>query len=110
MNFKEYQIRAHNTSLNTKVGDSTVVYPILGLTNESGEVAGKLKKLFRDKNGVVDQEFKDMMTCELGDVLWYLAESCTQMGIELSDIAESNILKLESRKARDVIKGSGDNR
>ena len=110
MTFTEYQYRAHATSLNTKIGDSTIVYPVLGLANEAGEVAGKLKKLFRDKNGIVNQEFKDMMIGELGDVMWYLAETCTQLEISLSDIADANILKLESRKARDVIKGSGDNR
>jgi len=110
MNFEEYQTRAHATSLNTKIGDSTIVYPILGLANEAGEVAGKLKKLFRDKGGIVDQEFKDMMIGELGDTFWYLSETCTQLGISLESIADSNIQKLESRKARNVIKGSGDNR
>jgi NTP pyrophosphatase (non-canonical NTP hydrolase) len=110
MNFEEYQTRSHTTSLNTQIGDSSIVYPILGLTNEAGEVAGKLKKLFRDKNGIIDQDFKNMMIGELGDVLWYLSETCTQLGIKLSDIAVANIDKLESRKDRGVIKGSGDNR
>jgi len=46
----------------------------------------------------------------LGDVLWYLAESCTALGIELDDVAAYNLAKLASRKERGQIKGSGDNR
>ena len=108
MNFEEYQNRAHKTSLNTKIGNDLLIYPILGLTSEVGEIAGKAKKFYRDNTDV--HEFKDMMKKELGDCLWYLSELCTQIEISLVDIAEANIEKLESRKARNVITGSGDNR
>jgi len=110
MDFREYQELAHSTSLNTEINGDKLVYPILGLANEAGEVAGKLKKLFRDKNGVVDDEFKKMISSELGDVLWYLSETAIQLDIDLSTIATINIDKLFKRKEEGKIKGSGDNR
>ena len=108
MEFSKYQSQAHTTSLNTKIGNDSLIYPVLGLSNESGEVAGKFKKLFRDKNGIVDDEFKKIITGELGDVLWYLSEICSQLNISLDDIANHNIEKLFDRKNRNVIKGDGD--
>jgi NTP pyrophosphatase (non-canonical NTP hydrolase) len=110
MTFKEYQKLAHTTSLNTTVGGSGFVYPVLGLTNEAGEVAGKTKKLFRDKAGLIDEESREQMVGELGDVLWYLAECCTQLGIDFERVASSNLTKLFDRKERGKIQGSGDKR
>lgn len=86
------------------------VYPTLGLAGETGEVCDKLKKVIRDKNGVVDGFEKDEIKKELGDVLWYIAAIARELGITLQDVAETNILKLTSRKNRNVLHGSGDNR
>jgi len=47
---------------------------------------------------------------ELGDVLWYIANIAEDLDIPLQDIAEENIGKLQDRKDRDKIQGSGDNR
>ena len=52
--------------------DHAIVYPTLGLVNEAGEVAGKIKKIFRDKEGVIAEEDRAALKDELGDVLWYL--------------------------------------
>jgi len=73
------------------------------------EVAEKLKKRMRDgddKSG----NFEDALAAELGDVLWYLANCASELGISLSDVALQNLMKLESRKARGVLGGSGDER
>ena len=110
MRMHEYQEDAHSTSLNTDIRGDTVLYPVLGLANEAGEVAGKFKKLFRDKNGEYDEEFKEAITKELGDVFWYLAEVCTQLDIELEIVAYWNLVKLGKRQAEDKIKGDGDDR
>ena len=110
IDFNEYQKKAATTSLNTKIGDCEFLYPVLGLANEAGEVCGKIKKLFRDKGGKVDEEFLKMIKAELGDVQWYLAETCTKFGLSLEEVAAENIDKLFSRKERGVIKGSGDTR
>lgn len=80
-------------------------YLALGLGGESGEVLEKTKKLIRDNKFDREEVAK-----ELGDVLWYLARYANAIGYDLDTIAQMNIDKLESRKARHVLGGSGDNR
>lgn len=89
-----------------------IIYPLLGLVNEAGEVAGKMKKILRDEgyDGRLTVEQEDALMAEMGDVLWYLAALATDLGFSLSDIASDNITKLYSRKERGVLGGSGDNR
>lgn len=86
------------------------IYPALGLTEEAGEVAGKFAKAVRDNQGVIDNERKNEIVKELGDVCWFVAELCNCLGVKLSDVMQKNLEKLESRKARGVIHGTGDNR
>lgn len=90
--------------------DHPIVYPTLGLTNEAGEVAGKVKKIFRDRGGVVTDADRQALKLELGDVLWYLAELCTQLGIDLEDVAAANLDKIQDRVARGTMAGDGDYR
>jgi len=81
----------------------------LGLAGEVGEVVSLLAKAKRDGAPgaiLVGQN----MAKELGDVLWFVAGLATFHGLKLSDIAAGNITKLQSRKERGVIGGSGDNR
>lgn len=90
--------------------DDNYVYPTLGLVGESGEIAEKIKKVLRDNGGVVDEKAKTEIAKELGDVLWYVSQLSTEIGLSLEDIVASNIDKLASRKERGVIHGDGDNR
>lgn len=90
--------------------DHPIVYPTLGLANEAGEVAGKVKKIFRDRDGKISEQEREALKSELGDVLWYLAQICTELDITLEEVAEANLEKLFSRKERNQIGGSGDNR
>ena len=55
MNFTEYQQKAKATAKYPVIGHG-VIYPTLGLTNEAGEVAGKIKKVFRDKDGIISEK------------------------------------------------------
>jgi NTP pyrophosphatase (non-canonical NTP hydrolase) len=109
MDFEEYQKKSRRTAKYPSIGHP-VIYPTLGLTNEAGEVAGKIKKIFRDKGGVIGESEKEALKSELGDVLWYLAQVCTELNIPLNSVAESNIEKLLSRLERGMIQGDGDNR
>jgi NTP pyrophosphatase (non-canonical NTP hydrolase) len=109
MNFIEYQQKSRKTAGYPVIGHP-VIYPALGLTNEAGEVAGKIKKIFRDKNGVIGEAEKEALKAELGDVLWYIAQVATELDLSLDEIAEANIAKLLDRQARGQIKGDGDNR
>jgi len=108
MKFFDYQVRTRDTAVYPR--EHALVYTILGLTNEAGEVAGKLKKLIRGDKLPEGPAWEDVIGDELGDVLWYLARVADELCINLDDIAEKNLQKLESRKARNVLKGSGDNR
>ena len=109
MNLNEYQQKSRKTAGYPAIGHP-VIYPTLGLVNEAGEVAGKIKKVFRDKGGQINEETKSALKAELGDVLWYLAQISTELGLSLDEVAEYNIQKLYSRLERGKIRGDGDNR
>ena len=82
----------------------------LGLTGEAGELADKIKKVYRDDNGVFNQEKREAIAKELGDVLWYLTRLGATLGFSLEEIAKGNIKKLADRAKRGKIGGSGDDR
>jgi len=109
MKFSEYQKKSRKTAIYPRAGRN-YIYPTLGLAGESGEVAEKIKKVIRDKGGKVDKETKEMLEKELGDVLWYVSQIASELGLSMNKIAEKNIEKLYSRMRRGKIKGSGDNR
>jgi NTP pyrophosphatase (non-canonical NTP hydrolase) len=109
MDFEEYQKKSRKTALYPNVGNN-FIYPTLGLSGEAGEVAEKIKKVIRDKNGIIDKETKEELKKELGDVLWYVSQIASELNLSLEDIAESNIEKLYSRMERGKINGDGDNR
>lgn len=89
---------------------SRLVYPVLGLLGEVGEVANKLKKVARDQAGEPTIAQEEALIDELGDVLWYQAEVAHALGESLGSVGEENLAKLASRQERGVIHGSGDNR
>lgn len=110
MKFNEYQDKALSTVISTDDYFKDTLHWVLGLNGEAGEVAEKVKKIIRDKNGEISDYDKQELSKELGDVLWYIAVFANQLGVDLETIAKENISKLADRKQRDVIKGSGDNR
>ncbi len=122
MDANEFQIEAHKFAdypiplLYEDFQEHTITrplnftYPALGLVEEAGEVAGKYAKAIRDCNGDIDAERRELIKKELGDVLWFVAELSTQLGLKLEDVMAANIEKLTSRKNRGVIHGNGDNR
>ncbi len=124
MTFNEYQEKAGNTAVYpamyvvlTKKGDAVTEfkpfglwYPSMGLAGEVGEFANKVKKLVRDKKGHISQDDKMALSDELGDILWYVAMCAKELGLELDRTAINNILKLEDRQLRGVLKGEGDGR
>ena len=103
MNLGDYQVWTRSTAIYP--GSKAIEYLALGLTSEAGEVAGKVKKYVRDLHWD-----RDAVIAELGDVFWYLARMCDEMNIDAVNVLQLNHDKLESRKARNTIKGNGDNR
>ena len=113
MHFSEYEDIAKKSAIYPKDKFDGVVYTAIGLSNESGEVLGKLKKIIRDFNGSfsegVNQNREDLVE-ELGDVLWYLCMLGNEIGSSLEEIAKRNNEKLSSRLQNRTIQGNGDNR
>ncbi len=110
MTFDEYQKRALTTVISKGDDFKDTLHWVLGINGEAGEVAEKVKKIIRDKNGVISQDDKNELAKELGDVLWYLAVFAKDLGFSFDRIASSNLEKLQSRKSRGALQGSGDNR
>ena len=113
MTIEEYQEKAIATlTANHAYGDITpqLLAQVLGLVGESGEMAEKFKKLLRDKQGILNDEDKAEIVKELGDILWYVTSVSHLVGSSLEEVARVNNQKLASRKDRDQLSGSGDNR
>ena len=109
MDFNTYQKNARLTAQYPNLG-SNYIYPTLGLVGEAGEVAEKVKKAIRDKKGIFDEESKNGIKKELGDVLWYISNLCNEFNFELEEVALQNLEKLNLRAAKGNISGSGDDR
>jgi len=104
MDMNTYQAAASSTAVYPVT--QAVVYPVLGLAGEAGEVAGKLSKHLRG-DGPLDEE---AMALELGDCLWFISQAALDLGYTLDIIAEMNVAKLRKRATEGTIKGTGDNR
>jgi|SRR3989344_8488037 len=109
MEFNEYQKKAFETAIYPNKGDN-IVYPALGIGGETGEVLKKIKKILRDDKSIIEEEKKEELIREIGDVLWYIAALSTELKVNLNEIAEKNIAKILLRKERNKVHGSGDNR
>lgn len=107
MDLHTYQRQSRHTACYPGAG-SNPIYPTLGLCGEAGEVADKVKKVIRDRGGAFTPEVIRSLELELGDVLWYVAQLATELGLELEQVAQANLDKLASRAARNVISGDGD--
>ena len=123
MNASEFQVKAHDFA---SYGENPM-YPALGLAEEAGEACGKVAKFIRKHRGIdpmtarykpenkvtlPDDElkFRKDLSKELGDVLWMVAELCTNYGLDMGKVMAENIEKLTDRRERGVIDGEGDNR
>lgn len=102
MTLNEYQMLA----MRFRLPSADEAYALFGLSGEVGELHGYLAKAIRDGF----EPDTDHLKKELGDILWFLAAIADDIGLDLKDIAANNLIKLESRKARNVIQGNGDNR
>ncbi len=112
MDFSEYQKQSRKTAKypGADTPGTNYVYPVLGLVGEAGEVAEKMKKVLRDEAGIITDAKKEEIKKELGDVLWYIAQLSTELGLSMDDVAQANLDKLFSRLERGKLHGDGDNR
>ncbi len=108
MELNEYQKAALSTAIYPN--DNNISYLALAICGEAGELADKVKKVIRDKNGQFYIADLSAIALELGDMLWYAANLAKVLGYDLSDIAKMNIEKINGRVERGTIHGTGDNR
>ena len=93
MNVNDYQKFAMRT-LNPEIEKKELILnAAMGLCGESGEVIDLVKKHLFQGHDLDDEK----LIKELGDVAWYLAEAATALNVNLSEILEKNIKKLENR-------------
>lgn len=115
MKANDYQEQAHSFAVYP--GKE---YPFLALSEETGEVSGKLAKYVRKNQCTLSEalelaadpstQLHQDLKGELGGVLWNIAACCTDLNISLTDLMVTNIRTLQGRKERGTIVGSGDHR
>ena len=106
--FAEYQRLTSDTDQYPR--ETALLCKALGLAGEAGEVANKIKKIYRDNDGNVTPDHVRVLADEMGDVLWYAAQICEELGIGIGWCAANNIAKLADRQERGVLHGDGDER
>ena len=100
LTLKRYQERSGLTrkqSTRGHPGMAPLVYVAMGLGSEVGEVQNEIKKQFRDDGGDLTEDRRERLADEAGDVLWYLAQICEEIGVPLEQVAQKNLEKLATR-------------
>src|SRR5947207_9738329 len=95
LTFRDYQKQAILTDRARGEDLSSIVIPLLGLAGEAGSLLSEYKKWLREGDRYLP--FTDQVSEELGDLLWYLAAIAENAGLNLQEIAEENLAKLEDR-------------
>ena len=87
-----------------------LMYLGLGIAGEAGEVVDTIKKIARLGEPISDveeqklREWQDKLIFELGDLFWYLAQLMRVRGLELDEVLQANVMKLDQRRANNEVK------
>lgn len=73
-----------------------VAWALMGLVAESGETIEVYEKALR-KKGELDATDYEKIKDELGDVLWYLTAAAASIEVDLIELIEHNVAKLNAR-------------
>ena len=92
LSFNKYQKEAFDL-ISEEGRKDMITNGVLGLAGEAGECCDLVKK-YKYQGHELD---KDKLKDELGDVLWYIAETASGLGISLEEVAEYNLEKLHKR-------------
>lgn len=85
MQASEYQRAARTTAIYPAA--ASVYYPAMGLVGEIGELCNKAKKIIR--GDVTFEQRLEEFKKELGDVLWYVAGTASDLGITLEEVVNN---------------------
>ena len=68
----------------------------VGISAESGEFMEIVKKMiFQGKP--CNEDNLEHLKIELGDIMWYVAQACMALEVDMEDVLNTNIKKLEKR-------------
>lgn len=93
MTLNEYQKLADRTSDPTWSAGRKLQNGCMGMCGEAGECIDLLKKTCFQGHPLDPRRMAE----EIGDVLWYVAQAATGLGLNLEQVARRNIEKLEAR-------------
>ena len=98
---ENYQINVMRTQMNDtefsiSMPRTFILRDVVGISGEAGELLDLVKKLVFH-NHKLDDNMHNKMKKELGDVMWYVAALCNDMGWNLKDVMDMNIEKLQKR-------------
>lgn len=92
MDIKDYQNKSYMAIQTHADNKEEVMHWAIGLGEEAGEVLSVIKHKYY--GGQFDIE--DLVG-ELGDTLWHICALCTACGLDINDVANYNIAKLQFR-------------
>ena len=111
MTLEEYQEQSRTTAVYPGKGEfQGLAYCVLGMCGEAGECANDVKKMSRDDRTLRKPERIERIVDEVGDLMWYVAQTCSELGISLQTVIEMNREKLKSRQVRGTLHGDGSRR
>jgi len=123
MEIKEYEKIINSTDISNK----SFQFYLDGMSEESGEISGVLKRVRRKDYGAQAQElieapdgvlkvlenFPDVLEDflqEVGDREWYTNRALNRLGLTLGDVLQINATKVKRRIDNGTIRGKGDKR
>ncbi len=103
MDLNDYQKLAQATDQLPTGDPNAFIVPLLGMAGEVGSLLAEYKKYLRDGDAHV--LFPNQVAEELGDILWYLANTATKFHLDLATIAADNLAKTRDRWPPDGSEG-----
>jgi len=95
MRIEEYQNETLKTDKVPGTKKDGIIVPLLGLAGEVGSLLSEYKKHLRD--GKAHRLFKERLSEELGDILWYVSNTASKFELDLNAIALNNLKKTRER-------------
>ncbi len=111
----------------TDISNQSFQFYLDGMSEESGEISGVLKRVRRGDYGSLAQELiegfdgvlkvlenfpdvKEDLLQEIGDREWYTNRALNRLGLTLGDVLQMNAIKVKRRIDNGTIRGKGDKR